>query len=276
MFAKLLKYDLRAVFKHWWIAAAVSVLVSALGGVCISIVNVNYTSYGALQTIAILGIVLSVIGIVLFYVLSELLVLIRYYKNFYSDEGYLTFTLPVSKSSLLNSKLLMSLIVFVVSTVVLFLDIGIMLMIGYADEIFKPFFWEQIFAVIADITKVLGGYTAVYIVEGIVALLTLWVFTALAIFLCITVASMLVHKLKVLAAVGIYYIATGVISGLIEVLILRFSFYHIIEKIAELQRVPCLNSVTFLILGGIAVAGIASALLYMLHVWLLERKLNLE
>lgn len=276
MFAKLLKYDLRAVFKHWWIAAAVSVLVSALGGVCISIVNVNYTSYGALQTIAILGIVLSVIGIVLFYVLSELLVLIRYYKNFYSDEGYLTFTLPVSKSSLLNSKLLMSLIVFVVSTVVLFLDIGIMLMIGYADEIFKPFFWEQIFAVIADITKVLGGYTAVYIVEGIVALLTLWVFTALAIFLCITVASMLVHKHKVLAAVGIYYVATGVISGLIEVLILRFSFYHIIEKIVELQRVPCLNSVTFLILGGIAVAGIASALLYMLHVWLLERKLNLE
>ncbi len=276
MFAKLLKYDLRAVFKHWWIAAAVSVLVSALGGVCISIANVSYTSYDALQTIAILGIVLSVIGIVLFYVLSELLVLIRYYKNFYSDEGYLTFTLPVSKASLLNSKLLMSIIVFVVSTVVLFLDIGIMLMVGYADEIFKPFFWEQTFAVIADIIRVLGGYTAVYIIEGLIALLVLWIFTALAIFLCITVASMLVHKHKVLAAVGIYYIATGVISGLIEVLILRFSFYHIIEKIVELQRVPCLNSVAFLLLGGIAVAGIASALLYMLHVWLLERKLNLE
>ena len=276
MFAKLLKYDLRAVFKHWWIAAAASVLIAAIGGVCISIVNVNYTSYGALQTVATLGLVLSIVGIILFYVLSELLVLIRYYKNFYSDEGYLTFTLPVSKSSLLNSKLLMSLIVFVVSTAVLLLDIGIMLIIGYADQIFKVYFWEQIFAVIADITKVLGGYTAVYIVEGLIALLTLWVFTALAIFICITVASMLVHKHKVFAAVGIYYVATGIISGLIEILILRFSFYHIIEKIVELERVPCLNSVTFLILGGIAVAGIASALLYMLHLWLLERKLNLE
>ncbi len=276
MFAKLLKYDLRAVFKHWWIAAVASIAVAAIGGVCISIVNVNYTSYGALQTIATLGLVLSIIGIVIFYVLSELLVLIRYYKNFYSDEGYLTFTLPVSKAQLLNSKLVMSLTVFIVSTVVLFLDIGIMLCIGYADEIFKPYFWEQIFAVIKEITGVLGGYTAVYIIEAIIALFTLWVFTALAIFICITISSMLVHKHKVLAAVGIYYLASGILSGIIEVLVLRFNFYYVIQKIVELERVPCLSSVAFLLLGGIAAAGIATALLYMLHVWLLERKLNLE
>lgn len=95
MFAKLLKYDLRAVFKYWWMAAVASAIIAALGGICISIVNVDYTKYGALQTIATLGIVLAVIGIVIFFTLSEILVLVRFYKNFYSDEGYLTFTLPV-------------------------------------------------------------------------------------------------------------------------------------------------------------------------------------
>ena len=31
-------------------------------------------------------------------------VFIRYYKNFFTDEGYLTFTLPVKRSTLLNAK----------------------------------------------------------------------------------------------------------------------------------------------------------------------------
>ena len=39
MLKKLLKYDLKSVFKYWWIAAVTSIGLSALGGLCISIVS---------------------------------------------------------------------------------------------------------------------------------------------------------------------------------------------------------------------------------------------
>ncbi len=276
MFAKLLKYDLRAVFKYWWMAAVASAIIAALGGICISIVNVDYTKYGALQTIATLGIVLAVIGIVIFFTLSEILVLVRFYKNFYSDEGYLTFTLPVKKSQLLNSKLVMSLVFYVASTIVLAFDALLMLALGFADEFFSAYFWKEFWRVVTEVTDVLGGYTVVYIIEALVAFVVLWLFSALAIFVCLTVSSVLVHKHKVLAAVGIYYVASGVITGVIEALILQFNFYVVFEKIAALPKDNCLAAVAFLILAAIAAVGIGAVGLYMLHSWLLDKKLNLE
>ena len=137
MFAKLLKYDLRAVIKYWWIAAVSSLGLSVIGGVCINIITVDYTSFQALQSIAILGLVISIIGLCVFGVLSEILILVRFYKNFFSDEGYLTFTLPVRKTQLLNSKLLMSVIFTASATLVILFDIFLMLAVGIPEEIFN-------------------------------------------------------------------------------------------------------------------------------------------
>ena len=59
--------------------------------------------------------VLFVIAVVACIVMAFVLMIIRFYKNFLTDEGYLMFTLPVTTGQLIWSKLLVSVLWVVVS-----------------------------------------------------------------------------------------------------------------------------------------------------------------
>ena len=106
MLKKLLKYDLKSVFKYWWIAAIASLGLSAAGGFCISVMMAEKDVPALIAVLIVLTLLFSIIGIVAFSILSYILLYVRFYKNFFTDEGYLTFTLPVKRSQLLNSKLI--------------------------------------------------------------------------------------------------------------------------------------------------------------------------
>lgn len=276
MFAKLLKYDLQSILKHWWIAAVVSVCVAFAGGICISIANVNYTSYSVLQDIAELGIVVCCIGLAIFYVLSEILVFMRFYKNFYTDEGYLTFTLPVKKSQLLNSKTLMSLIVYVATALVLAFDVVLMFSVGIGDEIFKDYIIRDILRTIREIIDIVGLYIPVYMIEAVILFVALRVLSALSIFICLTISAVIVRKHRVLAAIGIYYLLGGAVTGFVQTVLLRYNFYRVFERLSELEKPQVLCSVMLIGFLVIGVAVAVSTALYMAQNWLLDKKLNLE
>ncbi len=276
MFAKLLKYDLQSILKHWWIAALVSVCVAFAGGICISIANVNYTSYSVLQDIAELGIVVCCIGLAIFYVLSEILVFMRFYKNFYTDEGYLTFTLPVKKSQLLNSKTLMSLIVYVATALVLVFDVVLMFSVGIGDEIFKDYIIRDILRTIREIIDIVGLYIPVYMIEAVILFVALRVLSALSIFICLTISAVIVRKHRVLAAIGIYYLLGGAVTGFVQTVLLRYNFYRVFERLSELEKPQVLCSVMLIGFLVIGVAVAVSTALYMAQNWLLDKKLNLE
>ena len=276
MFAKLLKYDLQSILKHWWIAAVVSVCVAFAGGICISIANVNYTSYSVLQDIAELGIVVCCIGLAIFYVLSEILVFMRFYKNFYTDEGYLTFTLPVKKSQLLNSKTLMSLIVYVATALVLAFDVVLMFSVGIGDEIFKDYIIRDILRTIREIIDIVGLYIPVYMIEAVILFVALRVLSALSIFICLTISAVIVRKHRVLAAIGIYYLLGGAVTGFVQTVLLRYNFYRVFERLSELEKPQVLCSVMLIGFLVIGVAVVVSTALYMAQNWLLDKKLNLE
>ena len=59
-----------------------------------------------LQVTTTLLFTISVIAVVAGIFIALFIVMQRYYKNFFSDEGYLTFTLPVKTGHLLGSKVI--------------------------------------------------------------------------------------------------------------------------------------------------------------------------
>ncbi len=275
MFQKLLKYDNRAVFKYWWIAAASTLAFSLLGGLCIQILDVDYTDHESIQVLAGLGLALCVIALFVFLTLSEILVLVRYYKHFFTDEGYLTFTLPVKKTSLLDSKIAMSLIFTFSSLIVLLFDAFIMLATGMPEDVFNIKTWQEIFAVITDIFQTLGAYSAVYIILGLGILVMSTAAQMMFIFVCITVGACITQKHKVLCAIGIYYGANAVISFVMQLLSIGgvFTVAELIDALPEGQTFFCVAMVLFGILG-ITVAVAAG--LYLLLTYLLDKRLNLE
>ncbi len=275
MFRKLLKYDNRAVFKYWWIAAVSTFFFAMLGGLCIQIINVEYTEHDALQVLSGLGLVLCIVALVVFLVLSEILVYVRYYKHFFTDEGYLTFTLPVKKTSLIDSKIVMALIFSISSIAILVFDVFIMLAAGIPEHLFNPSLWSDIFAVLSDFFGTLGFYSVVYIILGICILLTAFTAQLMFIFVCITIGACVTQKHKVLCAIGIYYLANAVVSFVVQLLSLGgvFTAFELIDALKEGQTFFC---VALLLLGVLGIFVAVAAGLYLLLNFLLDKKLNLE
>ncbi len=275
MFSKLLKHDSRAILKYWWIGAVVSLCVAVLGGVCIQIVDIDYTSYRLIPVLAGIGIFFSAVGIVLLPLFTEILILVRYYKNFFTDEGYLTFTLPVKKSHLLDSKLVTALIFNTAGSLLVILNVFIMLAVGIPEKFFDAGVWQEIFEGIGDIFRILGGYSIPYILLGILILLALSVGQSLFVFACITCASSIVKKHKILMTIGIYYGANMALSFVYQILMFG-GMPTVFTLIMGLNQNNGLTAIMFILIGVLGICTVVAGGLYLLVLYLLDRRLNLE
>ena len=162
MLRKLLKYDFKSVFKYWWIAAVISLAISAAGGFAITALRSERELPTVVDVTAVTMLFVVALGFSAFALLSGILVFVRFYKNFFSDEGYLTFTLPVKRSQLLNSKLIMSGTTMLATIIVIIINVFFMLLIGFKDVIFKPEFWESVTQICKELFDALGFYSVIY------------------------------------------------------------------------------------------------------------------
>lgn len=278
MFSKLLKYDLRAIFKYWWIAAVTSVALSLVGGVCLNIVSndKSWESEIPITVFAAFGLFIVVIGISIFGVLTEVLTLIRFYKHFFTDEGYLTFTLPVKKSSLLNSKIFSSLIISLITGMIIILEFFVIVSIGMAEEVYTK-------QTLKDITELITLFTEDGLFYNILILLLIFaIIIAAALigimfaYICITFAAVIAKKHKVLAAIGIYYAANSAVSFVTQILAFTNIAPRVIVLISNLPEPKIQIASSVALLGVVALLGIIFGGMYLLENYLLDRKLNLE
>lgn len=277
MLKKLLRYDFKAVFKYWWIAAISSVVLALAGGWSISIFGSEKDLPIILTVVATIVAIVAVMGAVAFSFITVIFVYTRFYKNFFTDEGYLTFTLPVKRGQLLNSKIITSVVASSLTGFVIFFDILIALAVGIPDVIFDEWLWKEVLdEFILEVINGVGlGYFLIYILEILLALLLLSVFTTLFVFCCITVGSIIAKKAKIITSIGIYYAANSVFTFVVQM----FGLFGIeslgvwLSRIDENHFAPVL---ALLLLCGILFIGVFCAVLYSLQYWLLDRKLNLS
>ncbi len=129
MLGKVLKYDLKSMGKSLFPLYA-GLIVLALVLKVISFITDSVSAFKFVYNIMFIFFIILVIG-GLFY--TFLVSIMRYYKNLYSDEGYLTHTLPVGTNSLLFSKVVSSLVYIVLSVIISF--ISIIIVLGYNDVV---------------------------------------------------------------------------------------------------------------------------------------------
>lgn len=275
MLKKLLKYDFKSVFKYWWIAALSCFVLSFAGGGCISVLNNDRELPELVYPFTVIGLILVILSFVVFSILSVILIFARFYKNFFTDEGYLTFTLPVKRTQLLNSKLIMSVATLFITGAVCILNALVIICIGFSDEVFSKTFWQGFRSVISTIVDELGAYFFVYLVEILMIVILSVTFSTLFIFCCITIASIITKKAKVITAIGIYYVANGIFSFVGQMFYL-FGITSLASWLSELPAGSGNAVVALILLGLICFFGVFCALLYTLQYWMIDRKLNLS
>ncbi len=279
MLKKLLKYDFRALFKYWWLVAISSVGIAVVAGFAFRVVQELSnkqeltTLEGWMLIFSSLGMILGFMGLVAFLVAAEIFIYIRLYKHFFSDEGYLTFTLPVKRRDLLASKLISGFAVNLATVLVLIADIFIFLLVSIDFEDISNTL-KVIGKLTEELFKALGWVSAAYIAEAIVLILCVSVSSYLFIAFCMTFAAIIAKKYKIFAAIGIYYVVSAMIS-----FVGQFGFMFGVMGLAGLlSSIPegLMTGVIALILFSVCAIAVAiTYALYTLELYLLDKKLNL-
>lgn len=133
MFVKLLKQEWRATSKLLGIMSLAVLGVGVLEAVILRMMVANQdigaASIAVNSTLSSLMLFLS-LAIVAYVIGVQILLIVRFYKNKFTDEGYLTFTLPVTCHQIFLSSLVNMVIWTVISGIVTVLCVGIILVVG--------------------------------------------------------------------------------------------------------------------------------------------------
>lgn len=277
MFTKLLKHEWRAT-KGILALLCVIVLISglAIGGVMHHVVTAeedivvidettvaSETAMSDFEEVMCVLLIMTGVGAVAICSAGSLFFLIyRFYKRCFTDEGYLTFTLPVTTHQVLLSTFLNTIIGELIMLVAVCLSVAI------AALLFLAAFPENL--IWADVSvglKEAFGQMWASLAEH------MEVFTSLAItgitgalselivmMLAVTIGAMIAKKHKILAAVGIYY---GI--SLVQSFVLTAANLSIVHQ-EDITKLFSTTSLTSLVIG------IGSY--YLMH-YLTDKKLNL-
>ena len=279
MLVKVLKYDMRAVWRIWWIMTLGVLGVSLVGAVGLRtvITLIEADKFALLIFLGILLVVGSVLAIVASAIVTEILIYVRFYKNFFTDEGYLTFTLPVRRGTLLFSKTLNALIWTMAEMLLIVVCICLLIFLGIPSDVS-----EELVRGFSMSGSMIHAQIGFWIVPCVLAIVFFVILSALfsinLIQLCITVGSVLAKKAKILAAVGIYYAINMTFSfgsqilSLIFTLLMGTGMTVIIEQAAPMMQGAL---VTLVLLIVCCMMAALAAVMYFITQTILERKLNL-
>lgn len=286
MLKKCLKYDLQSVSRIWWILAATmmgAALVAALSIRAFFQALENSESAGLMDVLSIFGILgagLCLLAMVAGLVISVFLVYWRTYTHFYTDEGYLTFTLPVKRSTLYLSKVLTSVIVETATLAVFLVGIGLILLIAPpADqgELINPMIYEGLGTILKEFFGIVKGWPILWGIALIPTLLASQLYASGLVFMSMSIGAMLAKKHKLMASIGIYYAITAAVSfvGQFFSAFLSEGIIGVITTSVKGGGAAFGLTITAVILIWGLLIACATTVIHFITVHLLEKKLNL-
>lgn len=283
MLIKLLKYDLRALYKYWWICAILSITFSAIGGVSYNILRIKLPLWSAeidglmymcISISAFIGILVAIVGVSAFMLATEVFIFIRFYKHFFSDEGYLTFTLPVKRATLLNSKIISAFFLHLSTIAIIIGGVCIFIFLGVPMTNLRVIF-NDIGKSIGELVQGIGIPNFIIIALELLAGIIITIIAShLSILLCITFGSIIVKRGKVFAAIGIYYLASTLLSGLMQILS-TFSYIFLPGILINMTANEGGIIISMILLPVIILFIAVTVAMYALELYMIDRKLNL-
>lgn len=282
MFTKLLKHEWRAIRGVIGLLCVI-ILISGLtiGGVANymaraseadarmmvseagTTVSIEETGSHAPEVICVLLVMVGVIAVAVCCAGSVFYVVWRFYESRFTDEGYLTFTLPVNHHQMLLSSILSSifgvLLVILAAVVAVLLSFALFLLAFPVNLIWADLavsvekFLAELWASCVKNWDILASVGISGILTGLSQLILFM--------LSVTVGAILAKKFKLLAAVAVYY---GI--SIVRSFVCGIGFLFTAETTRDMMQVFSLYHVVALvtIVGG-----------YFLMYYLIDRKLNL-
>lgn len=285
MLGKLIKYEWKSTYKICAALLLIMVVMTILG--CASLFtpfwsaafqNENIKKITPLDLMGLLTLFFYVMGIVGVMWGSLIYIGVHFYKSMYSDEGYLTHTLPVNSHQMLGCKILVNglwytavLMLFMISLFCLCFSVMNVTyarsggfwalpsnMLNYKDELVEV------------LVKLYGNHYILYLLM----MLTGAFASIVMVFGAITIGQ-LSAKHKVMMSI-VSYFAISIVSQLLSsILSIPFTMSNTLRMINDPGSVVRINyTSTYMLTMAVNIA--LSVILYFLSNYIITRKLNLD
>ncbi len=265
MLGKIIKHEFKATYK-----TALTMILSVLlvGGLVrmMDMVSFDGTIWRIIEMIMAVFYLLLLIAVpVSMFVVS----IARFYRTMVKDEGYLTHTLPVKKTQLINGKLITSVIWIIISIMV----IPLSLLINVKNSIYT-------FRDIAELLKLVFS-NSTYIMDCVMFILLIIVSIMTSLLLCYASIGMgqMFNGHRLAGSVLFYFIFKYAFSFLQLFLMLiipsvadMMNKYDTVNKILMAED----NGILALMLFVMPFQIILGIICYLIAYWRFSKKLNLE
>lgn len=261
MLRKLLKHELYATGKNLLPIYGITLILSLVNRILTELKLFS----GPLKLISNFMMIAYVIAIIATLFVTFVIIILRFYKNLMTDEGYLMFTLPVKPSQLINSKLISSILWNIVSVVI----VGSSLLILLATPDRMYLIREVFDAAISELKLSFGNQYILLTVEFILLIIISIIQQILLIYVSIAIGHLFSGH-KVLGSFA-SYIAINTIIQVIITLIMVVVAYFAGSSFEELDSIP---QTIFPL--SILISLVLIIIYYITTNYIFNKKLNLE
>lgn len=262
MLNKLIKHESAAVSRFYLPMFAILLFTSAMTYLmsCINFKNAIF------EIIPGFMFVLFAITVVVMLIGSLIVAVIRFYKNFMTSEGYLTFTLPVSVKSLLFSKLLVAYAWILASWILTLLCVQVVVdkycnfsILAYISDVFLIDFPE--------INLALLGI-------GFIVMILISIFSQLMTYYLSITLGQVISRNKILGSVAAYFVISFAVQMLTMIILLIAVLIIGFDRINEVAN--SLQGFYLIIILSISVMLVTGISAFVIIKRTLKNKLNLE
>ncbi|MBO5648403.1 MAG: hypothetical protein J6S76_00650 [Clostridia bacterium] len=220
------------------------------------------------------SVLLLVLACMALIVLSVVVCIIRFYRNLYSSEGYLTFTLPVTHTEHLIVKLSAAMLCQVLCVLTVIASASIALSGSLLGELL-----HEIYLIIQQLRLLCGtAHLVTYALELLLLTVLSAATTQLLYYACITVGQT-AKKNRILMAVAayfIYYTATQIIATVFSMIITVLSISGALNPLTVWIESHITATIHIYLCFIILICAIMAAAFWFITKTIMSKKLNLE
>lgn len=278
MLKKLLKKDFQATARSFLPLilgfVVTSILAKILFEVGIMSPILNGKSYVSdtnefMVIFSIIFLALYIIYVIAFYILTYVFIVSDFYKTMVSEQGYLTHTLPVKSSTLINSKLIVAIFWQIITGFLVLLSF-LFFIIGHMPEI--P--WQEL---VHDFTSSLGMSFKDYMIFMVVCLI-IGLFSSPLMFYASIALGHLFGKHKIMGAIlsylGIYTVMQVICTT--AMIALGYSFTATMQRAQTQVNMSYSSFFKSYMWFAVIFSTITCLAFYFITKYVMSNKLNLE
>lgn len=271
MLGKLLKYEFRSTWKVQVLLIGILLAAAVLAGLSF-LLPIWDTGWIGLPFSAILLVLLFYFAIIAASIGSTIYLAVRFYKSMYTDEGYLTNTLPVTARELLLAKTIsMSLWRLVLTLATLgsiFLFITMMLIGGNGGT---NILWEvgEQLHVLQDAFGMSGAFIRIALLLTVVS-----AFSSSIVMIVSFAIGQLAKSHRILGAIGAYFGINAALSFVSTICTLPVMFRLMAD--GSLNRMNIFSIYRLIFVSLIVAELVIGIALYFVSEYLVGKKLDLE